>query len=102
MAQWHDVIDATDLADGGVVGLTIEGQDVAVFRLGDAFYALRDLCPHGQARFSEGFIEKDCVECPLHQGLVDIRSGEPRQAPITEAVESFEVRQTGSRVEVKL
>ena len=51
---------------------------IAVFRMGEEIFALHDLCTHGHARLSEGFVENGCVECPLHQGLVDIRTGAPR------------------------
>jgi hypothetical protein len=65
-------------------------------------FALHNVCSHGQARLSEGFVEADCVECPLHQGLVDIRTGEPRSASSTDPVRSYPTRLLGDRVEVCL
>jgi anthranilate 1,2-dioxygenase ferredoxin subunit len=76
------------------------GRAIAVFRLGEDLFALDDQCTHGAARLSDGWVEDGCVECPLHQGAFDIRSGAPCKAPVTEAVRSFAVRVTGGRVEV--
>src|SRR5450830_489327 len=100
MSDWFDVGDAGDFADGEVAPAMAGGQPVAVFRLGEELFALKDLCTHGNAKLSDGYVEDGCVECPLHQGLFDIRSGAARCAPVTEAVRSFPVRVVAGRVEV--
>lgn len=100
MQTWHDVGAPDDFPDGAVWPVQAGGQDVAVFRLGEELFALHDQCTHGAARLSDGYVEDGCVECPLHQGLIDIRSGEPRCFPVTVAVRSFPVRVVAGRVEV--
>ena len=102
MSEWFDVGSADDFGDGKVRPAVAGGQAVAVFRLGDELFALKDLCTHGNARLSDGYIEDGCVECPLHQGTFDIRSGAARCAPVTETVRSFPVRVVASRVEVRV
>jgi len=102
MPQWHDATAAVDVTEGEPLGCLVDGVPVALFRLGDTVVALHNVCSHGQARLSEGFVEADCVECPFHQGLVDIRTGEPRSAPITDPVRSYPTRLVGDRVEVSL
>ncbi|ADJ65140.1 Rieske 2Fe-2S domain-containing protein [Herbaspirillum seropedicae] len=100
MSEWFDVGHADDFAEGEVAAARAGGQAVAVFRLGEEIFALKDLCTHGNAKLSDGYVEDGCVECPLHQGLFDIRSGAPRCAPVTEAVRSFPVRVVAGRVEI--
>jgi anthranilate 1,2-dioxygenase ferredoxin subunit len=100
MNLWHDVGAAADFSDEAPVAAVAGGHPLAVFRLGDELFALRDKCSHGNARLSDGYIEDGCVECPLHQGLFDIRSGAPRSAPCTVPVRSFPVRVVAGRVEV--
>lgn len=102
MTNWTDVAAADDVPDEDVLGVIVGGLRIALFRLEDEVFALHDLCSHGQALLSEGFVEDGCVECPLHQGLIDIRTGAARSAPITEAVRSFPARIVGDRVEVAL
>jgi CDP-4-dehydro-6-deoxyglucose reductase len=100
MSEWFDVGHADDFAEGEVAAARAGSQAVAVFRLGEEIFALKDLCTHGNAKLSDGYVEDGCVECPLHQGLFDIRSGAPRCAPVTEAVRSFPVRVVAGRVEI--
>lgn len=100
MSDWFDVGAADDFADGEVAPTMAGSQPVAVFRIGADLFALKDLCTHGNAKLSDGYVEDGCVECPLHQGLFDIRSGAARCAPVTEAVRSFPVRVVAGRVEI--
>jgi anthranilate 1,2-dioxygenase ferredoxin subunit len=92
---WHTVGALDDFEEGEPVAVVAGNKPIAVFRLGDDVFALHDLCTHGHARLSEG-----CVECPLHQGLVDIRTGAPQCAPIVEAVRTYPVRINEGSVEI--
>ncbi len=102
METWLDAADADSVAEDEVLGVTLAGVPVALFRLGEEVHALHDLCSHGAARLSDGFVENGCVECPLHQGLIDIRSGAPRSAPITLPVRRYPARIVEGRVQVAL
>jgi nitrite reductase/ring-hydroxylating ferredoxin subunit len=102
MGEWHDVGGVGDLGEHEVAGVFAGGKPVALFRLADGFFALHDLCSHGQARLSEGFVEDGNIECPLHQGLICIRTGEPVSAPISREVDCYPVRIVGNRIEVEV
>jgi nitrite reductase/ring-hydroxylating ferredoxin subunit len=100
--KWHDVGEAGDFPDEGCWPVEVEGRRVAVFRLGEELFALHDECTHGAARLSEGFVVDGCVECPLHQGLFDLRTGEPRSAPAEHPVQTYRVRTVAGRVEIRV
>jgi nitrite reductase/ring-hydroxylating ferredoxin subunit len=102
MENWIDVGAVSDLEDSEILAASADGVPLALCRQDGTVFALYDLCSHGAARLSDGFLEDGCIECPLHQGLVDIRTGAPRSAPITEAVRTFPVRLKGDRIEVRV
>lgn len=102
MGEWHDAGAADAVAEGETLGVAVAGIPVALFRLDGEVFALHDLCSHGQARLSDGFVEDGCVECPLHQGLVDIRNGAPRSEPITEPIRSYPARVVDGRVQIEV
>lgn len=99
---WHDAGEPDDYPDGAAWPLVLAGTPVAMFRNGADLHALHDLCTHGNARLSDGYVENGCVECPLHQGLFRLDTGEPCGGPVTEAVRSYPVRIREGRVEVAL
>lgn len=102
MPEWKDAAAVSDVVENEVLGVTVAGTPIALFRLADGVFALHDLCSHGQARLSDGFVDGDCVECPLHQGLIGIRDGSPCSAPVTAPVQSIPTRIVGERIEVSL
>jgi anthranilate 1,2-dioxygenase ferredoxin subunit len=102
MTQWHGVGTVDDFTEDAPVGVVAGNKPVALFRLGEELFALHDMCTHGRARLSDGFVENGCVECPLHQGLVDIRTGAPKCAPIVTAVRTYPVRIVEGNVEVEV
>ena len=65
---------------------------IAIFRVGDAFHAIADTCSHGQASLSEGWLEAFEIECPVHAGRFDIRTGAPLCFPVTQPVATFATR----------
>jgi anthranilate 1,2-dioxygenase ferredoxin subunit len=100
--NWIDAAAEGDVADGKCLGVRVNGTPVALVREGGKIHALHDLCTHGAARLSDGFVENGCIECPLHQGLFDLATGAPRSAPITEAVKIYPVRCVAGRIEIGL
>lgn len=102
MGQWHDVAGTGDVGDGEVIGVAAGTVPIALFKLEGDFFALYDRCSHGQAKLSEGFIEDGNVECPLHQGLICIRTGEAMSPPVSREVDTYPVRVVGDRIEVEV
>jgi len=76
--QWVRACAASDIRTGEPKGVTLGGIPVALYRLEDGVYATHDVCTHAYALLSEGYIEGDIVECPLHGALFEIRSGKCR------------------------
>jgi nitrite reductase/ring-hydroxylating ferredoxin subunit len=100
--NWFDVGPEGLVPEGEVVAVNAGGKSVALFLHDGAHYAIYDLCTHGQAQLSEGWVEDGCVECPLHQGKFCIKTGEAMTSPVTEPVQTFETRVIGGRIEIKI
>ncbi len=99
---WTDALAVTDLPTDDVVGVIVEGRDIAIYTLGDEVYATDNLCTHGAARLCDGFLEGHEIECPLHQGKFDVRNGQPTCAPVTEPLRTYPIRIENQRVMLKL
>jgi nitrite reductase/ring-hydroxylating ferredoxin subunit len=49
--------------------------DVLVSKVGAAYYAIEDACNHAGASLADGGRSGDCVVCPMHGYVFDLRSG---------------------------
>ena len=96
--EWTDATAVDDVPEGDVIGVIVGGRDLALYNAGGEIYATDNICTHGHARLCEGFLEGHEIECPLHQGKFDVRTGQPTCAPVTEAIRSYPVKIEGGRV----
>jgi naphthalene 1,2-dioxygenase system ferredoxin subunit len=96
--HWIDALAREDVPQDDVIAVVVGGRDIALYGVGDEVYATDNLCTHGHARLCEGFLEGHEIECPLHQGRFDVRTGQPTCAPVTEALRSWPVKIEGGRV----
>lgn len=64
------------------------------------FYALTDTCTHEDASLSDGEISGDEIECPLHGGAFEIRTGLPAGFPVVVPARIYPVRVVGEDVQI--
>jgi ethylbenzene dioxygenase ferredoxin subunit len=82
-----------DLVEGEPQQIDPQGTNLslAVYTAGDGYYVTDALCTHGMALLSDGYQEDFVIECPLHGGSFDIRSGAPLTAPCEMALKTYPV-----------
>lgn len=102
MGTFHKVAKTTDVEDGEGLAVEVEGETLALFKVGEAFYCLEDTCSHQGGPLSEGFVEDGEVECPWHAATFDLKSGEATCPPAPEGVKAYNVRVQGDDVEIEL
>lgn len=68
----------------------------------DGFYALSDICTHEEASLSDGEVIGDELECPLHGGAVEIRTGLPANFPIVVPATTYRTRVVDDEIQVGL
>lgn len=56
--------------------VTVENQEIALFRVGSEVFALENLCPHKEGPLADGEVEDGVVTCPWHAWQICIRTGE--------------------------
>ncbi len=99
---WQRVASFSEIGVDGVLGVDVNGSPVALYRLSNEVFATSGICTHALALLSEGFVEDGKIECPLHQGQFDIRSGKALCAPATEDLCTYAVKLEGDDVFVDM
>ena len=101
-SSWTDVAAESDLFDGAGIAVTPAGRDIVLYLQDGAVYATDNLCTHGQARLCDGFLDGYEIECPLHQGKFDVRSGKALCEPLASDVQTFPIKIEDGHVFVAL
>lgn len=85
------VLADSSLPEGESRRCTHGGEDIALFKVEGCVYATQDTCTHGRASLADGYLIGDEVECPLHQGMFNVRTGQPTGAPCTVPLKVYPV-----------
>ncbi len=90
-----------DLATGTAMLVEVAGRRVCVARTDeDEVYAVDDTCTHEEESLSEGWLDGACIECPAHNSIFDLRTGEAVSLPADEPVRTHPVEVDGDTVRV--
>lgn len=100
--NWIDAAARDAVPAGDVVGVAVAGKDIALYEVEGEVFATSNVCTHGHARMSDGFLEGREIECPLHQGKFDVCSGKALCAPLTEDIPTYPVKIENGRIYVAL
>ena len=95
---WVKVAQVNDLAVGEMTQVTLEDDDIALYRLEDGFYATSNVCTHASEFLSEGSLQGSIVACPRHGGKFDVRTGKAVAFPCVVPVEVYPVEVRGTEV----
>jgi nitrite reductase/ring-hydroxylating ferredoxin subunit len=95
---------AGDIESGGMISVDIaEMPRLVVYRIGEEFYCSQDECTHGAASLrDDGDLDGYIIECGLHSGKFDIRTGEPCAPPCTEALRTFPIIRDGGELFIEV
>jgi nitrite reductase/ring-hydroxylating ferredoxin subunit len=100
--KWRKVASASELAPGEMKRVLVAGCDVALCNLRGEFHAIDNVCTHAFALLTDGYFEGDELECPLHGGRFDVRTGRAGGGIVTEDVRRYAVRVEGDDVLLSL
>lgn len=77
MSHWIKIGTLEDIPTRGARRVVSGEVVIAVFRTSEnEVYALEDSCPHKGGPLSQGIVHDCKVTCPLHNWVLDLKTGE--------------------------
>ena len=99
---WVRAAARGDLAEGEVLGVEIAGRSIALYAADDGIFATDNICTHAYACLSDGWLDGEVIECPLHAARFDIRTGKVLDPPATEDLKTYPARVVGEEIQIRL
>ncbi|WP_171060637.1 non-heme iron oxygenase ferredoxin subunit [Poseidonocella sp. HB161398] len=96
------VLESAALEEGGMTSVNVGEEEVALYRVEGVVYATSNICSHAYAIMTEGYLDGDCIECPLHQALFSIKTGEPVDAPTDKPLPVFATEERDGAIYVRV
>ena len=93
---------ASEVPEDAAAVVKIAGDlTISVYRVGDAYYAIDDRCPHKSVSLAKGTFVDAVVTCPAHGFTVDVRTGRSPRNPLMR-VTTFPVVRSGDELSITL
>ena len=103
MTTWTDACNATDIEAEDVLRFDKDGKTFALYRSPDnKYFATDGLCTHESIHLADGLVMGHIIECPMHNGRFDYRTGEAKGAPVCINLKTYPVKVEAGHVYIQL
>src|SRR5215212_9604543 len=93
--EFQRVASLSELRDGQAQSVVLaDGEEVLLVRIDMAVYAVQPTCTHQETWLDMGTVLPRSleIECPLHDGRFDLRTGAPTNPPVTVPIKTYAVQ----------
>lgn len=99
---WHDALPLADLEDSVPREVQLDNRTLTLVKVGEDIYAVDGICTHAFALLSDGYVDGDTLECPLHAARFHLPTGKVLEGPAETDLNTHPVRLSGKIVQIGL
>ncbi len=92
MAGFIKVAEISEVDEGELTAIEVEGEPVCLTKYEGVVYAFTDNCTHISGPLNEGELKGYVLECPWHFAQFDIRSGRVLRGPARQDLYTYPVK----------
>lgn len=100
MPEFRKAGETNEFDTAPIKAVNVEGWRVVVVKLGDAYYALEDSCPHERCTLSDGDLDGDGIVCPCHGSIINVKTGRVETGPaiVGSQVDTYQLQVQGNDI----
>lgn len=102
MTNWIDACSTDDIDDDDLIAWVHDGHRYAIYKTESGVFATDLICTHEAQSLEDGLVIDCVIECPLHGGRFDIRTGKALSSPVTVDLQTYPVWVEDGRVFVQV
>ena len=92
------VAQVSEIRPGEMIAVEVDNEQVRLVNVAGNIHAVEDTFSHAYASLSEGDLNGEEVECPLHGGSFNVTTGAPVNPPVSEPVRVYKVQIDGDDI----
>jgi 3-phenylpropionate/trans-cinnamate dioxygenase ferredoxin subunit len=101
--HWVEACRADEIDEEDVRRFDEGERTFAIYHAtGGAFFATDGFCTHEQTHLAEGFVFDDVIECPMHLGQFNFKTGEAAGGPVCVNLRTYPVKVEDGKVFVDI
>ena len=96
--NWILVGDANQIEFEDVLRFDHLNKTYCIYQLEDGYYATDGICTHEAVHLEDALVMDGEIECPMHQGIFDIKSGAAISPPACDDLKTYPVKVENDQV----
>ena len=92
------VAQVSEIRPGEMMMVNVGSEQVLIANVNGNIHACEDICSHAYASLSEGDLNGEEVECPLHGGIFSLITGEALTPPADDPIKLYQVQVDGDDI----
>jgi len=100
MPEFVTVATTDELTPGERIVVEVKDHYIAVFQVGDRYFAIEDVCTHDDGPLAHGTLDGTVIECPRHGARFDITTGAVLSMPAIKPVQRYDVQVEGDEIQI--
>jgi 3-phenylpropionate/trans-cinnamate dioxygenase ferredoxin subunit len=90
--NWIAACAADDIDEEDLLRFDHADKTYCIYNTPEGFFATDGFCTHEDEHLENGIVIDCVIECPLHQGRFDVRSGKALSAPVCVDLKTWPVK----------
>ena len=100
--NWILVGTADNIEIEDIIRFDHNDKTFCVYKLEDGFYATDGICTHEAVHLEDGLVMDNEIECPMHQGVFDIKTGEAISPPACDDLKTYPVKVEDNNIYIQI
>ena len=102
LENWLFVCNSDGIEEEDIVRFDHNNKTYCIYLLQDGFYATDGICTHENVHLEDGLVMDGEIECPMHQGIFDIKSGKAISPPACNDLKTYKIKIDDSKVYIQI
>ncbi|HBS36874.1 MAG TPA: Rieske family ferredoxin [Rhodobacteraceae bacterium] len=92
-----------DIETEDLIRFDVGDRTFAIYRSHkDEFFCTDGLCTHEDTHLADGLVMDYIIECPMHNGQFDYRTGEAKRSPVCANLQTYPVTVEDGQVIIEI
>ena len=90
--EWIEVGKTDSIEIEDLIRFDHADKTFCIYRIEDGYFATDGICSHEAVHLEDGLVIDGEIECPMHQGIFDIKSGKAISPPACEDLKTYPIK----------
>ena len=100
--NWIEVAEADSVDMDDLIRFDHANKTFCIYRIEDGYYATDGICSHEAVHLEDGLVMDDEIECPMHQGIFNIKTGKAISPPACDDLKTYPVKVENGKIYIKV